>query len=102
MINIIGKRYYFFALSFLFILPGLIVMAIWGLVLAIDFTGGTLLEVRFESGQPGGGVQQPQAALDLRQQHAGPVGREGGVDGGAAVDLLQDDGGVQESGNRRV
>ena len=51
MINIIGKRYYFFALSFLFILPGLIVMAIWGLVLAIDFTGGTLLEVRFESGQ---------------------------------------------------
>jgi len=51
MINIIGKRYYFFLLSFFLILPGLLVIAIWGLNLAIDFTGGTLLEVRFESGQ---------------------------------------------------
>ncbi len=51
MINIIGKRYYFFALSLLFILPGLLVMAVWGLNLAIDFTGGSLLEVRFELGQ---------------------------------------------------
>ncbi len=50
MIDIIGKRYYFFILSLLIIIPGLIVLAVWGLPLAIDFTGGTLLEVRFESG----------------------------------------------------
>ncbi|MDD2696483.1 MAG: protein translocase subunit SecF [Anaerolineales bacterium] len=48
MIDILGKRYYFFALSLLVIVPGLIVMAIWKLPLAIDFTGGSLLEVSFE------------------------------------------------------
>lgn len=52
MINIIGKRYFFFALSLLVIIPGLIVLGIWRLPLAIDFTGGTLLEVRFDSGNP--------------------------------------------------
>ncbi|MDI6694497.1 MAG: protein translocase subunit SecF [Anaerolineales bacterium] len=56
MINIIGKRYYFFLLSLIIIIPGLItlgVMASQGkLPLAIDFTGGTLLEVRFASASP--------------------------------------------------
>jgi preprotein translocase subunit SecF len=48
--NIIGKRYYFFALSLLVIIPGMIALAIWGLPLAIDFTGGSSLEVQFASG----------------------------------------------------
>jgi preprotein translocase subunit SecF len=48
MIDILGKRYYFFALSLLVILPGLILLVINGLPLAIDFTGGSLLEVRFD------------------------------------------------------
>ena len=47
MIDILGKRYLFFALSLLLIVPGLIVMAIWGMPLSIDFNGGTLLEVSF-------------------------------------------------------
>lgn len=47
MINIIGKRYYYFAFSLLLIIPGLIILAINGLPLAIDFTGGTLLELQF-------------------------------------------------------
>lgn len=51
MIDILGKRYYFFVVSLVAILPGMIILAIWGLPLAIDFTGGTLLEFRFESGQ---------------------------------------------------
>jgi preprotein translocase subunit SecF len=46
--NIIGKRYIFFAVSFVVIAPGLIILAILGLPLAIDFTGGSLLEVKFE------------------------------------------------------
>ena len=46
--DILGKRYYFYALSFLLIVPGLILLAIDGLPLSIDFTGGSLLEVRFE------------------------------------------------------
>jgi len=50
MIDILGKRYFWFALSFLVIVPGLVVMAIWGLPLAIDFTGGALLEIEMASG----------------------------------------------------
>jgi preprotein translocase subunit SecF len=49
MLNILGKRYYFFAFSLLLIVPGLII-AMFGLPLSIDFTGGSMLEVRFESG----------------------------------------------------
>lgn len=50
MLDILGKRYLFFAVSALLILPGLIIMAIWGLPLSIDFEGGTLVYVRFGSG----------------------------------------------------
>ena len=52
MIDLLGKRYIFFAISLLVIIPGLIFLGIYGLPLAIDFTGGTLLEVKFASGNP--------------------------------------------------
>src|SRR5574340_1783412 len=47
MINIIGKRYYYFLFSALVIIPGLIILAVNGLPLAIDFKGGSLLELQF-------------------------------------------------------
>lgn len=50
MLDILGKRYLFFALSALLIVPGLIVMAIFGMPLSIDFQGGTLLDITFASG----------------------------------------------------
>lgn len=49
--NILGKRYYFFFLSLILIVPGLVLLAIKGLPLSIDFTGGSLLEVSFEEGK---------------------------------------------------
>lgn len=48
MINIVGKRYWYFAFSLILIIPGILALILWGLPLAIDFTGGSLLEVRFE------------------------------------------------------
>jgi preprotein translocase subunit SecF len=45
--DIIGKRYWYFLLSLLVIVPGLISLAIHGLPLGIDFTGGSLLEIQF-------------------------------------------------------
>jgi preprotein translocase subunit SecF len=51
MLDILGKRYYFFALSLLLILPGLVIIAIQGLPLSIDFLGGSSLEVSFQSGK---------------------------------------------------
>jgi len=49
MLNILGKRYYFFALSLLIIIPGLVILFVKGMPLSIDFKGGTLLEVEFTS-----------------------------------------------------
>lgn len=51
MIDILGKRYIFFAFSLAIIIPGMILMAIWGLPFSIDFKGGSLLEAQFASGQ---------------------------------------------------
>jgi preprotein translocase subunit SecF len=48
MIDILSKRYLYFAISLLVIIPGLIILAARGLPLSIDFTGGSLLEVDFE------------------------------------------------------
>ncbi len=50
--NILGKRYFFFGLSLLIIIPGLIILFTGGLPLSIDFTGGSLLEVSFTGAQP--------------------------------------------------
>jgi preprotein translocase subunit SecF len=49
--NILGKRYIFFALSLILIVPGLVLLGIKGLPLSIDFTGGTLFEVSFKEGK---------------------------------------------------
>ena len=52
MLDIVGKRYWFFGLSLIVIIPGMIALILWGLPLAIDFTGGSLLEVKFTNGLP--------------------------------------------------
>ncbi len=50
MINIVSKRYWFFGLSLLVIIPGLLALLAWGLPVGIDFSGGSMLELRFASG----------------------------------------------------
>lgn len=46
MFNIIGRRGLFFTLSGALIVPGLLALLLWGLNLGIDFTGGSMMEVR--------------------------------------------------------
>ncbi|MEZ0395495.1 MAG: protein translocase subunit SecF [Anaerolineales bacterium] len=54
--NILARRYLFFALSLLIIVPGLILLIVQAankdLPLSIDFTGGTMMEVEFENELP--------------------------------------------------
>jgi len=50
--NLIRFRYLYFGISLLVIIPGILALIIWGLPLGIDFTGGSLLEVKFASGKP--------------------------------------------------
>lgn len=81
MLDILGKRYYFFTLSLLVILPGLIILAINGLPLAIDFSGGTILEIQFPTTDlpPTEEVVQIYNELGFRevqvQTAAGPSGQ---------------------------
>lgn len=61
MINIVKHRYLYFGISLLIIIPGIIAVILWGFPLAIDFTGGNLLEVRFDSGT----APQPSQVIAL-------------------------------------
>lgn len=49
MLNILGKRYFFFALSLILIIPGLVIIAREGLPLSIDFKGGSIVEIALQS-----------------------------------------------------
>ncbi|HET8626366.1 MAG TPA: protein translocase subunit SecF [Thermomicrobiales bacterium] len=48
MFDIVGKRKWFFLFSALVIIPGLIFIGLGGLKLGIDFTGGTIWQVKFQ------------------------------------------------------
>ncbi len=48
-LNILGKRYWFFLFSLALIVPGLVIIAMNGLPLSIDFTGGSMVELQFSA-----------------------------------------------------
>ena len=50
--NLVKYRYWYFAISLLVIVPGVLALIFWGFPLGIDFTGGSLLDVQFKSGNP--------------------------------------------------
>jgi preprotein translocase subunit SecF len=79
MINIVGKRYWFFGLSLLVIIPGMLALLAWGLPVGIDFSGGSMLELRFT-----GGAVPPTADVDSLYAEFGvadPVVQSVGTDG---------------------
>ncbi|KKQ18566.1 MAG: protein-export membrane protein SecF [Candidatus Levybacteria bacterium RIFCSPLOWO2_12_FULL_37_14] len=47
--NIIGRKNWYFGLSLLFLIPGIIAIFLWGLNLSIDFTGGSRLTLSFDT-----------------------------------------------------
>jgi preprotein translocase subunit SecF len=52
MWDIVGKRYLWFGISLVLIVPGLLALIAFGFPLAIDFTGGSLLDLQFTSQAP--------------------------------------------------
>jgi len=70
MFNIVEKRHWYFLLSSLIIIPGLVAM-VFSIIsfgspvkLSIDFTGGTLLELRFDQDAQPADVRQVLAEND--------------------------------------
>ncbi len=66
--NIIKRRYLFFAISLIVIIPGILSLIFWGLPLAIDFTGGSMLELQFNSGTVPQSAQIIEVYNDLNVQ----------------------------------
>ncbi|GIV97812.1 MAG: protein-export membrane protein SecF [Herpetosiphonaceae bacterium] len=89
MLNLVSKRYWFFAFSLLIIIPGLIALGAWGLRPSIDFAGGTLWELRFtekQEAEQGFDKQineiftrhsHPEAVTQLVQRDPGGAAQEG-------------------------
>lgn len=57
MLDIVSKRKWFFIFSALIIVPGVVFLALGGLRLGIDFTGGTIWELQFK---------QPVQSLEVK------------------------------------
>jgi preprotein translocase subunit SecF len=81
--NLIKYRYLYFGISLLVIIPGVLALIFWGLPLGIDFTGGSLLEVQFASGQPPAIAdvsalynQMSTAQMDISNPVVQPIGTD--------------------------
>src|SRR6185312_15826999 len=48
MLDIIGQRYWYFRISTLIIIPGVVFLILFGLKPGIDFSGGSILELQFQ------------------------------------------------------
>jgi preprotein translocase subunit SecF len=63
MIDIIGKRYWFFLISGVAILLSIIFLAVFGLKPGLEFSSGSMLTVSFEQGVDSGALQEKLADL---------------------------------------
>lgn len=76
MFDIIGKRLWFFTISGIIILAGIIAISVFGLNPGREFQSGTLLTVRFE--QPVSRAQAKQAVIDAGYDTASVRSTSGG------------------------
>ena len=60
MIDIVGKRFWFFLISAVVIIPGIVSLAIFGLEPGVDFSSGTTMTLRFDAE-----VEQSQLRQEL-------------------------------------
>lgn len=75
MKDILGKRNYFFLLSLIIIIPGIISMATLGFRLGIAFTGGDRITIHYKSGVTFGDIQS-----ELNHFNTQPVVQSAGTD----------------------
>ena len=74
-LNIIGRRNWFFALSLLIIIPGILSMWRNGFLLGIDFAGGTEFTVNFANNPS---LTQIQSAVDAQNLNGSVIQTSGG------------------------
>ena len=65
--DIIGRKNWYFGLSLLVLIPGIIAIFLWGLNLSIDFTGGSRLTLSFKGNVTKEHVESVKKALRNQQ-----------------------------------
>ncbi|AFQ42958.1 protein translocase subunit SecF [Desulfosporosinus meridiei] len=67
--NIVRRRFWWFAISLLIIIPGIISLFLQGLNLGIDYTGGTMLDITFNKAVTQSAISDTMKSVGLE----GPV-----------------------------
>lgn len=67
MLNIVGKKNWYFAISLIIIIPGIISLALWGLKLSIDFSGGSRMTLLYPQKVTEQQVQHVKSAFEERK-----------------------------------
>lgn len=76
--QVIRHRKIYFSISAILLLGSLVSLLVWGLNFSIDFTGGSLMEVKFEKERPANQlVQEKLGDLKLGQLRLQPTGEKG-------------------------
>ena len=78
--DIAGHRKIWFLIALLVIIPGIICMCVRGFNFGIDFTGGTIMDLRFEQPVTLQGVRSSLAKYDLDGSTIQFAGAEAGID----------------------
>ncbi len=80
MVNLIAKRSLWVSISGILVAASIVMISMWGLKLGIDFTGGSLLEVRFKETAPSvTALEEKLKPLDLKSLTAQPTENNGMV-----------------------
>lgn len=75
--DIIGKKKIYFLISGLVIIPGIISLFLWGLHLSLDFTGGTLLELKFQNPKENVSVEEIKTIAQSQKLEVGSIQSSG-------------------------
>ena len=78
MLPIIQSRKTYFIISSILVIASIAALSIWGLVPAIDFTGGSLMEVEFSRARPTvSEVRESLSDLEIGEVKIQPTGEQG-------------------------
>ena len=78
MLNVVGKRKIFYGLSLLLVGAGIFSVIFWGLHFGIDFKGGSLMEIDWQTERPENNIiKEKLASLDVGEISIQPTGDKG-------------------------